>query len=125
MSLLPTFPLQLCEYSGPASLEGLSGSSDYYHRIVLKLNGSGLAPISSVGNVYNSAVGAERLNETNDNDRSLDTEERAERKEEKTKDLNAFGSMAMGGLVSKADFGKLMEAMGTVYCEEEHRRTIR
>ena len=28
--------IQLCEYSGPASLEGLAGSEEYYHCIVLK-----------------------------------------------------------------------------------------
>eukprot|EP00957_Ditylum_brightwellii_P138098 10527717-Ditylum_brightwellii.AAC.1 len=62
-----------------------------------------------------------------DDEGSLDSEELAEREEEKEKALEAFESVADSGsrTIDVGDFGKLMEAMGTTYCEEEHRRTIR
>ena len=61
---------------------------------------------------------------------SLDTEGRKERVEEKKKAEDVFSSLATtaaGGepAISKDDFAKLMEKMGTVYCEEEHRMTIK
>ena len=56
--------------------------------------------------------------------------EDSEREEERAKAEAAFSSMATTGegsqsAMAKADFGKLMEAMGTTYCEEEHRKTVK
>ncbi|GFH51820.1 hypothetical protein CTEN210_08296 [Chaetoceros tenuissimus] len=60
-----------------------------------------------------------------DDDGSLDTDEREEREEERNKATDAFDSVANAGIIHKSEFGDLMEAMGTTYCEEEHRRTLR
>jgi Ca2+-binding protein (EF-Hand superfamily) len=67
------------------------------------------------------------LGEVSDHDgSSLDSDERNEREEEKTKAMNAFDSVAADGvLLHKSEFGKLMEKMGTTYCEEEHVQTVR
>ena len=61
---------------------------------------------------------------------SLDTVEREEmeeeREDERQRSQEVFSSVAGGEeSIDKADFKKLMEAMGTTYCEEEHRRTVR
>jgi len=58
---------------------------------------------------------------------SLDTEEQQERDDEKAKAKDAFESVVEGGkdFIPKAEFPKLIEEMGTTYCEEEHRRTIK
>eukprot|EP00554_Chaetoceros_debilis_P009183 CAMPEP_0194101508 /NCGR_PEP_ID=MMETSP0150-20130528/2198_1 /TAXON_ID=122233 /ORGANISM="Chaetoceros debilis, Strain MM31A-1" /LENGTH=964 /DNA_ID=CAMNT_0038788139 /DNA_START=385 /DNA_END=3275 /DNA_ORIENTATION=- len=56
---------------------------------------------------------------------SIDTEEREEREEEKAKATKAFHSITTSGEIPKSSFVKLMEELGTTYCEEEHRRTIR
>eukprot|EP00594_Rhizosolenia_setigera_P002710 CAMPEP_0178954674 /NCGR_PEP_ID=MMETSP0789-20121207/9135_1 /TAXON_ID=3005 /ORGANISM="Rhizosolenia setigera, Strain CCMP 1694" /LENGTH=532 /DNA_ID=CAMNT_0020636129 /DNA_START=207 /DNA_END=1801 /DNA_ORIENTATION=+ len=58
---------------------------------------------------------------------SLDTEEREEREEEAEKARSAFKEISEDGGVSiePSQFGDLIHSMGTTYCEEEHRRTIR
>lgn len=59
-------------------------------------------------------------------DSSLDTGERIEREEERLKASETYDKVASnGGVLSVGDFGKLIEAMGTTYCEEEHQRTVR
>eukprot|EP00979_Chaetoceros_neogracilis_P017675 scaffold10262_cov131-Chaetoceros_neogracile.AAC.2 len=66
-----------------------------------------------------------KLGDDSDDNGSLDTEEREEREEETAKAVDTFESIATAGVVKNTEFGKLMEAMGTTYCEEEHRRTIK
>ena len=73
---------------------------------------------------YCKLVGGDADNDHSDG-ASLDTEEREEREEEKNKAIQAFKTVAASGVVTKANFKDLMEAMGTTYCEEEHRRTIK
>eukprot|EP00557_Chaetoceros_sp_GSL56_P002755 CAMPEP_0176500942 /NCGR_PEP_ID=MMETSP0200_2-20121128/13868_1 /TAXON_ID=947934 /ORGANISM="Chaetoceros sp., Strain GSL56" /LENGTH=1028 /DNA_ID=CAMNT_0017899739 /DNA_START=107 /DNA_END=3189 /DNA_ORIENTATION=- len=65
------------------------------------------------------------LGDVSDHDGSLDSDEENEREEERAKADKAFDSVATDGVLRKSDFGKLMEQMGTTYCEEEHRRTVR
>lgn len=63
-----------------------------------------------------------------DDSSSLDTDERAERAEELEKISVAFAELNDGKNVQSiktANFGQLMEAMGTAYCEEAHRRTVK
>ena len=58
---------------------------------------------------------------------SMDSVEEAERAEEK-KIAKAFGEVGVGRdclFISKTEIGLLMEAMGTAYCEEACRRTIK
>jgi hypothetical protein len=58
---------------------------------------------------------------------SIDSDEREERQAESQKAERIFSSIAGIGSdhIRKQDFGKLIEALGTTYCEEEHRRTIK
>ena len=58
---------------------------------------------------------------------SLDTEEREEREEERQNADQAFTATAGEGVdtLAVSAFGDLIESMGTTYCEEEHRRTIK
>ena len=62
-----------------------------------------------------------------DSSSSLDTEEREDREEERKKAEKAFDEVSTDGgiFINTKKFGDLMEAMGTTYCEEEHRRTIK
>jgi hypothetical protein len=63
----------------------------------------------------------------------LDTKEREGRKNETTKAVDASESIATAGVYRITDFGKLLkaarvkliEAVGTPYCEEEYRREIK
>jgi Ca2+-binding EF-hand superfamily protein len=59
---------------------------------------------------------------------SLDTEEREERAEEEAAAKAAFGKLSQtdAGIsyIDVADFGKLIESLGTTYCEEEHAKTV-
>jgi Ca2+-binding EF-hand superfamily protein len=58
---------------------------------------------------------------------SLDTEEREEREEERQKAIDVFESVA-GGCdehLTGTNFKDVLEGLGSTYCEEEHRRTIR
>ena len=66
-----------------------------------------------------------KLGDDSDDDGSLDTEERKEREEEKANAIEAFTSISTSGIVGKDNFPKVIEALGSTYCEEEHRRTIR
>ena len=63
-----------------------------------------------------------------DDSSSLDSDERAERAEELEKISAAFSELSNGNIVQSintVDFSQLMEAMGTAYCEEAHRRTVK
>ena len=62
-----------------------------------------------------------------DDDDSLDTADREERAEERQNADQAFTDTAGEGVdvIDVVVFGDLIEAMGTTYCEEEHRRTIK
>jgi Ca2+-binding EF-hand superfamily protein len=65
----------------------------------------------------------------NDND-SLDSEDLAEREEDKNNAKEQFASLATpaeGGTlaIKKERFPELIEKLGTVYCEEEHSKTIK
>ena len=66
----------------------------------------------------------QNLDNSSENDESIDSEERQEREEERSKAETNFDALAENGILSSSNFGKLMEAMGTTYCEEEHKRTI-
>jgi Ca2+-binding EF-hand superfamily protein len=66
----------------------------------------------------------QNLDNSSENDESIDSEERQEREEERSKAETKFDALAENGILSSSNFGKLMEAMGTTYCEEEHKRTI-
>ena len=55
-----------------------------------------------------------------------DEEDEEEREEERQKAREAFAEVSEGSAsVPSAKFQALMEALGTTYCEEEHRRTLR
>ena len=52
--------------------------------------------------------------------------EESERAEEKEKAENAFHKIAgETDVIDKSDFPKLIESLGTVYCAEEHHRTLK
>ena len=58
---------------------------------------------------------------------SLDTEEREEREEERQKAIEVFESVTgdRDERLRSENFKDLLEGLGSTYCEEEHRRTIR
>ena len=62
-----------------------------------------------------------------DESASLDTADREEREEERQNADQAFTDTVGEGIdvIDSAAFGDLIESMGTTYCEEEHRRTIK
>ena len=62
-----------------------------------------------------------------DESASLDTADREEREEERQNADQAFTDTVGEGVdvIDSAAFGDLIESMGTTYCEEEHRRTIK
>ena len=62
-----------------------------------------------------------------DDSASLDTADREEREEERQNADQAFTDTVGEGVdvIDSAAFGDLIESMGTTYCEEEHRRTIK
>jgi Ca2+-binding EF-hand superfamily protein len=74
-----------------------------------------------------------QLGDDSNDIRLLDTNEREGRKNETTKTVDASESIATAGVYKITDFGKLIEAariklieaVGTTYCEEEYRREIR
>ena len=68
--------------------------------------------------------------DTDDNS-SLDTEEREERAEEEAKAIEKFAKLSNGKVVDgspaipKSEFGELLETLGSTYCEEAHRSTLK
>eukprot|EP00980_Cylindrotheca_fusiformis_P018604 scaffold6162_cov154-Cylindrotheca_fusiformis.AAC.14 len=55
---------------------------------------------------------------------SIDSDERADREEERQKAKKAFETLAAdSNTIPVSEFGRLIESMNTVYCEEEHRNT--
>ena len=55
-----------------------------------------------------------------------DSSQESEVAEEKANAEEAFDGVSNGSsTIPASDFGKLIESMGTTYCEEEHRRTIK
>ena len=62
-----------------------------------------------------------------DDSASLDTADREEREEERLNADQTFTDTVGEGVdvIDSAAFGDLIESMGTTYCEEEHRRTIK
>jgi len=66
------------------------------------------------------------LVEGDDDDSSIDSDERAEREEERQKALDAFQTLSGGNdTIPESDFQRLIESLNTVYCEEEHRKTLK
>ena len=60
------------------------------------------------------------------NGSSLDSEEEAERDEEEQRVKKCFMTIAGGAAsIFATDFGKLFKALGSTYCEEEHRKTLK
>ena len=61
---------------------------------------------------------------------SLDSDDRAEREEEREKARQSFVAMATtegddkGPYIAASDFPQLIESMNTTYCEEEHAKTV-
>ena len=70
------------------------------------------------------------LADAKEDEDSLDTEERAEREEERESAIEAFDgildheSWCSDGKISKNAFPNLMEAMGTTYCDDDHGRFV-
>jgi cyclophilin family peptidyl-prolyl cis-trans isomerase len=63
--------------------------------------------------------------ERGESDTTFDTEERDERVEEELKARKMFAELAAAdATIGVDDFPKLIESLGTVYCEDEHRRTL-
>ncbi|KAL3936415.1 MAG: hypothetical protein SGBAC_008257, partial [Bacillariaceae sp.] len=61
-----------------------------------------------------------------DDGSSIDSDERAEREEERLKALEAFQALSGGtDTIPETDFQRLIESLNTVYCEEEHRKTLK
>jgi len=62
-----------------------------------------------------------------DDDNSLDSEEMAEREEEREKAIEAFDSMMdeSSNMIKVEQFGEVLVKMGSTYCEEEHVRTLK
>ena len=101
--------------------EGLHG--DEYEKQISRIDPSGSGTMKRAAFIdwYSDLVdGVE-----GDDDDSLDSTERAERAEEETKARSKFSELATDGAIDVLDFPKLMESFGTVYCEEEHRRTVK
>eukprot|EP00970_Alexandrium_tamarense_P015730 scaffold5437_cov180-Alexandrium_tamarense.AAC.8 len=60
------------------------------------------------------------------NNEDGDSSQESEVAEEKAKAEEAFDKLAgSSNTIPSSDFGKLIESMGTTYCEEEHRRSIK
>ena len=70
------------------------------------------------------------LADAKEDEDSLDTEERAEREEERESAIEAFDgildheSWSSDGKISTNSFPNLMEAMGTTYCDDDHGRFV-
>jgi Ca2+-binding EF-hand superfamily protein len=69
------------------------------------------------------------LVEGSDDDASLDSADQEERAEEEEKAKDAFGKLSKveGGesYIIVDQFGDLFESMGSTYCEEEHKKTLK
>jgi Ca2+-binding EF-hand superfamily protein len=100
--------------------EGFHGDELEKQIQLLDAKGTGIIKRSAFIQWYCNLDGADE-----NDDGSLDTEERKEREEEHLKASETFEKLASNGVIPANDFGKLIEAMGTTYCEEEHKCTVR
>jgi len=66
----------------------------------------------------------ELVSRNDDSDASIDSEEEAEREEERVKAVEAFDGLAEGGTIKEEQFAKILVNLGSTYCEEEHVRTL-
>ena len=100
--------------------EGFHGDELEKQIQLLDAKGTGIIKRSAFIQWYCNLDGAGE-----NDDGSLDTEERKEREEERLKASETYEKLASNGVILANDFGKLIEAMGTTYCEEEHKCTVR
>ena len=78
------------------------------------------------GNITRSAFVQWYCDLVDQDDDDDGSSQESEIKEEKAKAEEAFDDVAKGSNhIATTDFPKLLEALGSTYCEEEHRRTIK
>jgi cyclophilin family peptidyl-prolyl cis-trans isomerase/Ca2+-binding EF-hand superfamily protein len=109
--------------------EGFHGDEYDAQLRLIDPSSSGTLVRASFIDWYATLVEGGTAEDDNDGD-SLDSQERAERAEEEEKAQTAFGHLSArteDGVrtIPLKEFGNLMESMGTTYCEEEHRKTLK
>ena len=98
--------------------EGLHGDEFDKQLAIVDPNGSGLITSAAFVKWYHDLV-----NQEGDDD---DSSQDSEIAEEKNKAEQAFDTVSQGSAkIPASDLNKLIEELGSVYCEEEHRRTIK
>ena len=98
--------------------EGLHGDEFDKQLAIVDPNGSGLITSAAFVKWYHDLV-----NQEGDDD---DSSQDSEIAEEKNKAEQAFDTVSQGSAkILASDLNKLIEELGSVYCEEEHRRTIK
>jgi Ca2+-binding EF-hand superfamily protein len=108
--------------------EGFHGDEFDKQLAIIDPEGTGFIARSSFAAWYSELVlGGSGSGGADSDAGSLDTEEREEREEERQNADQAFTATAGEGVdtLAVSAFGDLIESMGTTYCEEEHRRTIK
>ncbi|CAJ1954588.1 unnamed protein product [Cylindrotheca closterium] len=101
--------------------EGFHGDEYDKQITIIDPSGSGFIQRTAFIDWYTELV------EGDDNDgSSIDSDERAEREEEREKALAAFQNLSGGNdTIPETDFQRLIESLNTVYCAEEHRKTLK
>lgn len=119
-----SLPVALFEELSEEMGEGLHGDEYDAQITLIDPSKSGQIAKGSFIRWYESLVQDDREGDAE----SLDTEEKEERAEEEAIAKAAFGKLSKSdagrSYINGEDFAKLIESLGTTYCEEEHVNTL-